>query len=281
MCMILLECWTRELLGLKGVINYQLCWQIICPCDPSAEKRSYEFGENCGRGERRCDYGWWKCGRNTRHGKLEGRHEYGDFWTRLKLCIQQLRGLCIQSFSSIFLLDPHCLVLWADWVTWALFLSDKFNCFVALKGAVWGDLGGKLTLRDFCASFLRRMSHLQVSVLWAAYCCRSSWFADLTLCASALQLCPLCRLVASVAPFAVFLLLISFDFRDGVWDNNVALWLPWMAVTQLSIPVSIRRILSYSGWRERENLARYKQGFLRADHFHSSQEPVLWGTVEI
>lgn len=43
-------------------------------------------------------------------GRLEGRHEGGDFLTCLEMCkdYQQLRGFQIESFSSPFLLERGC-----------------------------------------------------------------------------------------------------------------------------------------------------------------------------
>lgn len=125
---MLLGCWNKELLSVKGVINYRSCWQVICPCVSSAEK--LQVWENCGRGKSDC--GWWECGRDTR--EVGGK-------TSLEMCkdYQQLRGLQIQSFcspwlcSEVRLLSSKVFVFiwvmtgWKEHVTPGLLLQIPFG----------------------------------------------------------------------------------------------------------------------------------------------------------
>lgn len=93
---MLLGCWNKELLSVKGVINYWLCWQVICPCIPSAEK--LQVWENYGRGKRDVivdDENVVEI-----QGTLEGRDEGRDFLTVCK-DYQHLRGLQIQFLFSL------------------------------------------------------------------------------------------------------------------------------------------------------------------------------------
>lgn len=277
--------------------------------------------------ERKGGCGWWKCGRNTRQERLEGRHESRDCMAgdvrSFPVCIQQLRGLQITFLfpltffwreavaptlsgtmcwlgdmgslpcSGRFLGLEQCCV-WGDlgegshletsvllpcleWAPWgfvsppgSILLYVKLNCRSDLSNHLWDASLGPSSADRFTLDFAL---HLPNWVL------RGGW------CTNAARLsCVLsCRIFSTLCCLPHVALAFKGSRLRVSQRCHVALGLPWMTVTHLSILVKIR-ILSYCGWRETEEKpqpAVDKCSLRPADHLGSSQEPVTCRAMKI